>query len=936
MKKLFLFCLFIVLFDQFALSQTWRRLGGWGNQLTGIAWVNDEVGYISGDRIILKTIDGGLSWTEQDPPIKNKMLAVDFFNQNKGLMVGEEGKVFRTTNGGNSWELQNLGTSSAFTGIKFLDENKVYLVGENGSVYKSTNGGQSWTKQQVNSLTDLTSLHFSSPDTGYIAGKAGQVLRTFNGGNTWTTANTGQSKNLNDIYFVSGKKGYAVGEGGTIMRTLDAAQTWSVVNSGTERDLIGVDFNRNNPDLGVVVGSTGTLIRTVNGGLTFDGININNNQDYLSASFRGSTNVVYAVGTNGFVISSVNSGGSWSLRFSGVDNDYTGTQFNTANLGYIIGKEGKFLVTTNGGTSLVDRSRPLSITFSDLAFTTNAFGYIAGENGVILRTSNTGSNWTSLNPNKDVNINGLYFFNNTTGYAVGNQGYITKTSDSGVNWQIVSASNTAVDLRDVVFFDQENGIVIGKSGYIGRSVGGEVWEKVTVSTTVDLRALALLDAQTAIVVGDNGLILKSADKGISWEKIEVDFNQNLMAIDFLDESVGFIAGENGLMLRTLDAGKSWAKMPTGTFQDFSGISFGDLSRGYAVGEKGTLFSYSCQVPETPTLIFGENNICLSQQIYSVQNEALDGEEFEWRVDGGTILEGQGTNSVVVKWEVPGRNAVLVRGTNNCGNGSTQGLEVLVSIEPQVIPEINGEGAVCQNSLNVYSVQDIPGTEFLWELTGGLVKAGQGTSEVSIEWIGLGSQSLKVTPINPCGNGIQVVKSILVQNIPEQPSEISGPEMVAFTEEEYQVTTVPNVNFQWSLSENSGRIISGQGTSKITVLWENEGNHDLTVTPMNSCDSGASRTLQVNVNIITSIDQEEKPNFEITVFPNPSQGDILLKTSGISEIREINIVNALGQNLNRMVPSFGSFDFRFQNLPKGFHTIVIRTRDNEYYRKIIVQ
>jgi photosystem II stability/assembly factor-like uncharacterized protein len=935
MKNLFLALLIFVLTAPLSQGQSWRRIGGWGNKMTGISWVNEEVGFISGDRIILKTIDGGLSWSEQEAPTKNRMLAVDFFNHNKGLMVGENGEIYLTANGGSNWQLLKIGTSSSLKKVKYLNENRVYIVGENGEAYRSTNGGQTWTKQQVGTIADLNSLYFSNADTGYVATSNGQVIKTFNGGNSWSLGNTGQSNALNDIYFVSGLIGYTVGEGGTILKTTDAASSWTEISSGTERNLIGVSFNKSNPQAGVIVGQTGTLMRTVNGGLTFDGININNSQDYLAASFRAPSNVVFSVGTNGYVISSVNSGGSWSQRLAGVDNNYTGTQFRTANLGYIIGEGGKFLVTSNGGSSLVDRSRPLSVTFKGLAFPSNAFGYIAGEDGVILRTGNSGSNWTSLNLNTKLDINGLYFFSNAEGFAVGDNGFMSKTSDSGITWEVNNTLNTTLNLKGMAFFNAQTGLVIGENGFLALTQDGISWQRTSLPTSEHLQALTIVDEQSAIVIGNKGTVLKTSDQAKTWKKIPITFPQNLTAIDFLDESVGFVAGEKGLMIQTRDGGETWSKMVTGTFQDFSGISFGDLSRGFAVGEKGSLFNYSCQVPETPTVIFGEKNICLSQQTYRIESIEEFEEEFEWRVDGGTILEGQGTNSIVVKWEVPGRNAVLVRGKNNCGNGGIRGLEVLVSMEPQPIAEIIGEGSVCLNNFLEYEVEDVIGTDFIWTLTGGLIIEGQGSSKVKVQWTTLNNQTLKVTPSNPCGNGVAFEKAIAVQNKPSQPSEILGPDRVGFTEEEYQVTSIPDLNYQWKLNEAGGQIISGQGSSKIRVLWEKEGNYELSVSPMNSCEAGEERSLSVNVNIITSLEEETRGSAGINVFPNPSQGEVTVSTQGISNVQRITVVNALGQLLNEIRPEPYLYEYRISELPRGIHTLIILTREREYYRKIIV-
>ncbi|MFD2199962.1 YCF48-related protein [Shivajiella indica] len=931
---LYLTFLFLFFFSVLE-AQTWRRLGGWGNQFTGIVWVNEEVGYISGNQIILKSLDGGLSWFEQEAPDKVRMLSVDFFNETLGLMVGENGNIFRTTNGGANWQLLNIGADIRLNKVKFLNGTRAYIVGDNGEVYRSTNAGQTWSKQNVGTLDDLKSLYFFNADTGYVTTSAGEIIRTFNGGNNWSIKTTGQTNGLNDTYFVTSQVGYAVGQKGTIIKTLDAGETWSEITSGTERDLFAVAFNRSNPNLGVVTGQNATLLRTLNAGTTFDAINVNNQQNYVDAGFRANANVVFAVGTNGFLLTSNNSGGSWGLRLSGREIDYQGTQFRTATLGYIIGENGSFFVTSNGGNSLVDRSRPLSNTFNDLFFTTNAFGYVCGNGGVILRTTNSGVNWSSLNPGTNVNINGLYFFNNNLGYAVGDSGFLTKTENGGVNWESISIGNTNFNFSKIAFFNEESGIIIGSSGFVAILDNGE-WKKISINITEDINAISILDENSAVIVGKSGTIFKTIDKGVSWSRINLAYNQNFNDVTFLDEQVGFVAGEKGLMIQTKDGGESWEQLTTATFQDFTGISFGTLSNGFAVGENGTLFSYDCQVPEQPTLIFGENNVCLSQQVYTVQEPIGLEVEFEWRVDGGRILEGQGSSRIVVEWDIPGRNAVLVRGKNFCGNSGTTGLEVIVSTTPQTIGEIEGEGAVCVNTEEVYAVPDIPGTIFVWEVMGGEILEGQGESQIKVRWTGTTQSNVQVTPNNPCGQGQTFTKEIVVQSPPSKPSDISGPVMVGFTEEIYEITSVPEVNFQWTISGQGGRVLEGQGSNRITVIWEREGDFTITVTPMNGCNEGESNELSVNVNIITSIDEEIFQEENIKVYPNPSSGDFKINIQGITTIQQIRIVNAFGQTLNQVIPEIGINDYQFRNLPQGYYNIIIQTREKEYIKKVLVR
>src|SRR5690606_26565996 len=139
-----------------------------------------------------------------------------------------------------------------------------------------------------------------------------------------------------------------------------------------------------------ISGKNGTILRTVNGGLTFATAGSRTTQAINGINFRPNSNIVYAVAGSGVVISSTNSGGSWTLRYSGRANNYTGVQFTTDLRGYIIGEEGLSLLTGNGGTSFTVRSRPLSLPFNALHFVSNTAGYISGNNGNIITTTNSG------------------------------------------------------------------------------------------------------------------------------------------------------------------------------------------------------------------------------------------------------------------------------------------------------------------------------------------------------------------------------------------------------------------------------------------------------------------------------------------------------------------------------------------------------------------
>jgi hypothetical protein len=66
--------------------------------------VNSSTGYVvggdfsAGTGVILKTIDGGLTWTTSLSTPIDRFISVDFVNQNCGFAVGDNGLIFKYTN----------------------------------------------------------------------------------------------------------------------------------------------------------------------------------------------------------------------------------------------------------------------------------------------------------------------------------------------------------------------------------------------------------------------------------------------------------------------------------------------------------------------------------------------------------------------------------------------------------------------------------------------------------------------------------------------------------------------------------------------------------------------------------------------------------------------------------------------------------------------
>ena len=123
---------FILLFLSFLFVSNSYSQSGWFFQnpivnttsLNSIKFVNDSIGWSVGNGgVIIKTTDGGETWSTQNSGTSSDLKSVFFNDQYAGYAVGKNGTVIRTTDGGSNWISQNIGTTSELNSIFFIDQN---------------------------------------------------------------------------------------------------------------------------------------------------------------------------------------------------------------------------------------------------------------------------------------------------------------------------------------------------------------------------------------------------------------------------------------------------------------------------------------------------------------------------------------------------------------------------------------------------------------------------------------------------------------------------------------------------------------------------------------------------------------------------------------------------------------------------------------------
>lgn len=937
MRRLLPIFLFLTLVALEASSQTMTRMQGWGLDLHSSHWSSAQQGVAVGEKLIIRTEDGGTTWEEVLQRFDLRFYDVLFLDSSRGLAVGEGGAIFLSTDAGKTWQKKEAGTVNDLFALAQIPGGPIVAAGEKGELIQSLDGGETWKKLVSGTALDLYDVYFVGESTGFIVASDGKILKSQDKGNTWTLDSAPSSVDLFGVAFSSELIGYAVGENGTFLKTIDGGASWTVLSPGTSSTLRKVAISPLDARIVVAVGDMATVVRTANSGTTFakPSLGTGNVRNLHSIAFKPSSNLATTVGQDGYLINSSNSGASWSQKFAGIRNDFTTADFKDQNTGFIAGQDGAFFVTTNGATSLVSRPLPEPVTIKSLAFWNTAFGYSGSDQGKIYRSSNSGSSWVPVFTAADRTITGFYLFAPSVIYLSGSQGYISRSFDSGVTWDQSVSSNTLENLKGLIFFDFGYGVAIGEKGQISRTFGGSIWETVPKVTEQNLNALAKIDTSRAVVVGDGGIILKTEDKASTWKIIASGTTKNLKSIDFFGTEYGFISGEEGLALVTSDGGETWREFATGTLRDLNAVSAGTDLRAYFAGDDGTVLSFSC-VPPTGNVgeISGGFQACLGTASYSISAAPQLGSEILWRVDGGEILSGQGTPQIEVRWTETGRNAVLVSRTNFCGSGETSALEVSVAASPPSTQAIAGEGAVCSGASYSYSLPSQNGISYTWAVTGGEIKSGQGSHQVEVVWAQQGEQRISVIQENYCGPSPSLQKTISVASTPSSPSSIAGATMTSLVAEIYSIDPIAGLNYRWSISGGGGKILSGQGSASVTVVWEKEGDFELAVEAQNACGYSTKRILSVNVNLITAL--EPTANTDLKLYPNPSQGTVTLTSDSLDSWSSLTVTNSLGQPLRELTISSGQREVYLESLPKGLLLLQLKGKDGQVTKKLLVR
>jgi photosystem II stability/assembly factor-like uncharacterized protein len=604
LKRLFLLIIFIVLVN-YLYADNWHILneGSHGN-INSIDFVNQTTGWAAGfNGLLLKTEDGGETWTNLVYKEGAQIYIIDFVNEMTGYAYGwdpdnGENVIIKTIDGGKNWTVKYDITDYSVDAIQVLNESIVFAIGYNGLILRTTDGGDNWHNiSPLDENNNFRSIRFINEFNGVVIGShydidtektTGIILKTDNGGEKWNYTIVKNFQDMAELQFVNDSTGFflAWDDSGQckFCQTKDTLNSWSIKS---------VDSRYINRYWAISEDSIFSIL----------------------------TDYQIMIGVSGLYLST-DSGVSWN-KIKSLGN-WTVSEFMFfKNLGFLAGTLG-FGMWGEMGTLLLRSANTglnwdisiLSYPFTEVHFINNQEGFAGGGSsdfhsmsGDLFKTNDGGVTW-EINLTPGSMVKSCQFVDFKTGYVLSEGmwagSHIYKTTNAGTDWKIIFDENSIrgdnfFTGTDMVFVDENTAYAVGyywdgtfnNAAILATVNGGNDWEIIwqypsTEAKMYRLNSIHFLNKDIGYAVGTNGMIVKfNTDSGWQLQKWQTD--KQLDKVFFFDQQHGWASGgyyytgvNELIFMKTTDGGKNWSIYPD-LLYDIEDIYFFDANNGWAVG-----------------------------------------------------------------------------------------------------------------------------------------------------------------------------------------------------------------------------------------------------------------------------------------------------------------------------------------------------------------
>ena len=816
--------------------------------------------------------------------------------------------LYTSTDNGNNWTILNTSLPADVRAIAIMG-NSMFLGALSG-VYRSDDNGATWVLKNNGfpaGATPWVNLLAVSGTTLFAAATTSKILRSTDNGETWTVAATGITCNAINA-LIATETAIFTGGGSNkvgVFRSTNNGDTWTKVTNGMYYFFNGAPVYTSAPNMNAF-GFNGTDLyagtlnsqgvwKTSDNGANWVLTNVSTRTSATYSSVSGNGSTIFAGTSVNGVLRSTDNGATWAAANNGIDiYGEVRSLFSAGGVAFAGTKAGIYRSADNG----VNWTKSTSgISGHQIAYPAIAVlgtdMFVGTNTGGIFRSSDDGSNWMTVNNGLPLNVNnGSYsvLANSTTLFA-----YSVTSVNHGNSWEIPTSPGTGG------YYIEHGTARFAIKSYTDPGVyrstdDGATWTLVNNGIGVnDYVFVSVYSDGTTLYLGTDVAYYYSTDNGDNWiPGIFPDYNAwSFSGASFVSSGSARIMGLSGGggqqgLFRTIDNGANWALVNDLLVQKLIVSGYKTLASGSSAGSPSILLSQDAGVSWS-AIASNLNNIYTSTlaaeglNVYVATSSPDNG--IYRSVDNGAnwvnVRAGLNLNAQVTSLDVV--NAKLIAATNGFSLWQRSLADFTAPVQPGAI---SGSAAPCVGSSQTYSVPNVPGVAYTWQIPSNwTITAGNGTNSISVT-VGSFPGIVLVTPANAFGTGpAQFVIVSPTSLAPGQPGAISGTTApLEGTILNYSVVNDPGVAYAWTFP--SGWVQTAGGTTNSVTVTTGAGSGNIEVTPSTTCGTGPIRTLAVvtspaNISVSNIIinGQNQCYNASGTIVVAGSENTFLVQNGG---------------------------------------------------------
>lgn len=750
MKKGILIISILLITSLIGSGQTWEKINtGFNYIFRGIEFPNNQsqIGFAGGESltymgngIVIKTTDGGISWTQLWTGTQQGLEGISFPDLNTGYVCGWSDYFAKTTNGGLNWTQQNPGQPADvyyYTDVEFKDALHgvaAAALEAGGALYATSDGGTTWVQASGINLIPYE-VTYVTGDTYFLVSNGGTIMKSIDGGLNWTTVTTGLGLLLN-INFYNSQIGIAVAEDGWFHKTYDGGATWQAQQTAFGNPLWRATAWQSQNDI-IMCGTPETIYRSSDGGSTW----VN---DYPASAMDGAMYDVicfpdgwsYICGTQGYfyrkgpLLTAAFTSGPTTICQGGT------VQFNDISLGSPTGWNWTF----EGGTPANSTLQNPVVTYStpgtyDVSLTVTKMAMSNTLNSPDMIHVEAPLSVAPAQPTGPTSICGLFSYSYTTTAVPQATSYTWTTEPASAGTFSGTGLTATLNASNI-----PGTFGVKAAGY--NSCGAGPYSPLLNVNLIFQPVVYSLLSGGGYCEGASGyeIRLEDSDVGVDYQLIK-------------------------------DGSPLGAPRPgTGNSLSFGNQTEGTYTVSAANGTctanmQGIAYINVIDPPATANTPTGPVSACEGTTSTYSSSLPANSTSLTWALSppsAGTLIQPNSTTASI-NWTAgfTGLVVITVQGQNECGAGTTSpGLSVMVNSLP--VPVIAGNTDVCKDHETLYSTAFNAGSTYTWEVTLGTITAGQGTNQITVLWNTLGTGSVTLTETNTAScEGIASPLSVIV-------------------------------------------------------------------------------------------------------------------------------------------------------------------------------